>query len=73
VSGGRADPVSVSRQALIQATRPALSHLKYVAAPANLFNKANRVIKLTMPNQPGADIDRVQANSRAAPAQNELR
>jgi hypothetical protein len=64
VSGGRADPVSVSRQALIQATRP---------APANLFNKANRVIKLTMPNQPGADIARVQANSRAAPAQGELR
>ena len=33
VSGGRADPFNVSRQALIQATRPALSHLKYIAAP----------------------------------------
>jgi hypothetical protein len=38
-----------------------------------MVNKANRVVKLTMPNQPDADIARVQANSRAAPAQGELR
>jgi hypothetical protein len=41
--------------------------------PTDMFKKANRVVKLTMPNQPDADIARVQANSSAAPAQDELR
>jgi hypothetical protein len=41
--------------------------------PADLFKKANWIVKLTMPNQPDADIARVQANSRAAPAPGELR
>jgi hypothetical protein len=38
-----------------------------------MVKKANRVVKLTMPNQPDADIARIQADSRAAPAQGELR